>query len=457
MERLGCGTIRSVKLQKNVGRQNQPGPDEQQPDDMHEKIRSWVNHRGLQCKQDVGRYISDANAELNDIEDSEGLKKLQNRVTQIRNRVETEIKGRLEYDRNDLYALHKAVKEETKAFEEFRKASGLTRMAVYPTNFLQKWWWVIFCAVLEVIVNAFTLGDVIPTGILGASALMLTITAINILIGVLVIGNLWRERNHVLAWRKILGWMLILIFSVGIVGFNLAVGHLRDGMLMIDPTNLINPLDALRNDAWQRLMSDPIQYESFQSGLLVLAGLVFFGIASWKGYVSDDAYPGYGKNDRNLRKLINQFRIKLEEARRVIEIQHKKDVDELQDILYELDVKKAQWRNTMDRIIRVRQEYPANLRQYEADLKFLLAAYRTANRNIRTEPVPGFFDSLLPLDPDIMEPPIFEPREESNQGDIAEHIHKSIENVQMLYRNALLNYPSLEDISARGFNLTEEA
>ena len=154
--------------------------------------------------------------------------------------------------------------------------------------------------------------------------------------------------------------------------------------------------------------------------------------------------------------MINQFRIKLEEARRVIEIQHKKDVDELQDILYELDVKKAQWRNTMDRIIRVRQEYPANLRQYEADLKFLLAAYRTANRNIRTEPVPGFFDSLLPLDPDIMEPPIFEPREESNQGDIAEHIHKSIENVQMLYRNALLNYPSLEDISARGFNLTEE-
>lgn len=440
--------IREIAAER--GLKNQPSENEKQPDDMHERIKSWVHNRGLQCKRDVDHYISDANAELNDIEDNEGLDQLKSRVTQIRTRVELKIKSRLQNDRNDLHDIERAVDEETRDFEEFRNQAGLNRMAVYPTGFMRKWWLVFVFAALEVAVNAFMLGEVTPTGFLGAYSQMLIITAINILIGALVIGSLLRAQNHVAIWRKILSWTLMPVVTAGILMFNLAVGHLRDSTLMIDPAQLTHPSDVLTNDVWLRLVSNPVHYESFQSGLLVIAGFVFFSIAAWKGYGADDTYPGYGKRDRHYRKLTSRYQAQCRGKIGKLQDVTEKGVDELNEMLYEMRAKQAEWRNTTDRITRVREGYPENLRQYQRNLDSLLAAYRTANRNARTETAPDFFDSPISLDPDIMEPPIFEAREEPNWQGLNEHIAESIRHIQELYKKALPEYPTLEDIHRSG-------
>ena len=441
--------IREIAAKR--GRQNQPATAQQQPDDMYQKIRAWVNQRGLQCKHDINDHIADTVAELNDIEDQEGLEVQKDRVAEIRKNTMTEIENCRARDHNILYEFRKALTEETKDFEEFRQRANLTRMAVYPTNFFQKWWLVIVCFMVEVIFNAFVLADVTPTGFLGAISLMGLITAVNILIGALLIGSLLRARNHVNIKIAAPSLVLLFVIAAGILVFNLGVGHLRDSMIGIQQAQLSDSFEVLKNDAWARLASNHLHYESFQSLLLVIAGILFCSIAVWKGYQSDDAYPGYGKKDRHLRQLNKQYRNKLEKARRAIDAERLKAVNELQDLRYEMEVKKAQWRNSVDRIERIVTDYPAHLRQYQNDLDTILTAYCTANRETRTEPEPGFFDRPMSIDPDILTAPKFEPPEESNQKDLADHIHQAIQKVQTRHAEVLEQYPSLEEISAVGF------
>ena len=434
------------------GLQNQPTTAQQQPDAMYQKIPAWVNQRGLRCRHDINDHIADAVAELNDIEDQEGLEVQKNRVTEIRDNTEIDIENCRLRDCGILYELRKALTEETKDFEKFRKRANLTRMAVYPTNFFQKWWLVIACAMVEVLFNAFVLADVTPTGFLGAISLMGLITAVNILVGALLVGSLLlRAGHHINATIKAVSWVSLLVVMVGILIFNLGVGHLRDSMIGIQQAQLSDPFEVLRNDAWARLASNHLHYESFQSGLLVIVGLLFFSIAMWKGYRSDDFYPGYGKKDRHLRQLNRRYRGKLEEARSAIDAERLNAINELNDLRHEMETKKAQWRTTVDRIERIVTDYPAHLRQYQNDLDTLLTAYCTANRETRTEPEPGFFDKPMSIDPYILTAPKFEPPEESSQKDLADHIHQAIQNVQTLYAEALEQYSSLEDISAEGF------
>ena len=442
--------IREIAAKR--GQQNQPATAQQQPDDMYQKIRGWVNQRGLQCMSDINDHIADAVAELNDIEDQEGLEVQKNKVTEIRDNTKIDFDNCRSRDCGILYELRKALTEETKDFEEFRQRANLTRMAVYPTNFFQKWWLVIMCAMVEVLFNAFVLADVTPTGFLGAISLMGLITAVNILIGALLIGSLLlRAGHHINITIKALSWISLLVVTAVILIFNLGVGHLRDSMIGIQQAQLSDPFEVLRNDAWARLASNHLHYESFQSGLLVIVGFLFFSIAAWKGYRSDDAYPGYGKKDRHLRQLNRRYRGKLEEARSAIDAERVKAINELEDIRHEMEAKKAQWRNTVDRIERIVTNYAARLRQYQNDLDTLLTAYCTANRETRTEPDPEFFDKPMSIDPHILAAPKFEPPEESSQIDLANHIHQAIQNVQTLYAEALEQYPSLEDISAEGF------
>ena len=441
--------IREIAAKR--GQQNQPAAAQQEPDDTYRKILSWVNQRGLRCKHDINDHIADAVAELNDIEDQEGLEVQKDRVTEIGTKANINIENCRMRDHDLLYELRKALTEETKDFEEFRQRASLTRMAIYPTNFFQKYWLVMFCAVVEVIFNSFVLADVTPTGLLGAISLMALITAVNILTGALIIGSLLCQRNHIKITISICSWVLLLLFTVGIIIFNLGVGHLRDSMIGIQQAQFSDPLEIIRNDAWARLASNHLNYESFQSGLLVIVGILFFLIAAWKGYRSDDAYPEYGMKDRHLRQLNRRYRSKLEEARGAIDVARLKAVNELKDLRYEMEAKKAQWRNTIDRIERILTNYPAQLRQYRNDLDTLLTAYCAANRETRTEPEPRFFDIEMSIDPDILTTPKFEPPEEPNQRGLADHIHQMIQNVQALHTKALEQYPSLEDISAEGF------
>ena len=214
-----------------------------------------------------------------------------------------------------------------------------------------------------------------------------------------------------------------------------------------------DPFALLGNDTWPRMLSDPFGLESsFQSSLLVIVGVISFAIASWKGYQIDDPYPGYGRRDRQLNAIKDNYRRALKEAVDGIKGVYGDCVRKLEDIRHRLEVKKNKWKDLCDRGKRIVDEYPVNLRRYQDDLNYLIAAYRTENRRARDEPPPSYFGEPLKIDDAILVTPSFAPPPETSLEGIAAHINTAIEKIQAAYGDVSRKYQSLEDITAESFD-----
>ena len=247
-------------------------------------------------------------------------------------------------------------------------------------------------------------------------------------------------------------WLVIIVLIPLIGAFNLLVGHFRDSMQAAIGAVVTNPLSMLGNDALPRMVAEPFGLDSFQSSLLVLLGFLFFGIASWKGYQWDDPYPGYGRRHRQLDAIKDKYSGTLNKARDGIKAVYEDCISQLEDIRHRLEIKNTKWKDLCERGARIVREYPVNLRQYQYDLNYLIAAYRVENQRVRTEPSPRFFSERLEIDDELLIPPSFEPPPETSRQGVASRIHEAIERVQTAYRNAAQEYFSLEEITAEGFN-----
>ena len=433
------------------GAKNFPDSDAGEPDDVHYKILSWINLRGRRCREAVIRLLSDFDQELNKIKDDQELTIMEQKVAEVAEHGSIALNRRVADDRTELTRLETAVREGTAEYEKFRKTARLDRLPDYSgrRNAVSI---IVLCALIEVVLNASLLMEVNPFGLVGSAMQMGLIMAVNILSGALAMGYALRCRNLVSSFKRMVAWMTIILLVAFSGVFNLLVGHFRDSMQAALGNVVANPFVMLENDALPRLLADPFGLDSFQSYLLILLGLLFFGIVSWKGYQSDDPYPGYGRRDRLLNAIKNNYGDKLEEARHGIEGLYKDCKSELDDIRYSIEIKQSTWEDLCDRGARITAEYPINLRQYQDHLNYLLAAYRTENQQARTEPSPCFFSEQLQIDKDLLVPPSFEPPPKMKLEGITQHVHQAISQIQGIYRDALLEYRSLEEITAKSFD-----
>lgn len=440
------------EIGRERGERNFPPADQSEMDDIHIKTLAWVNRRGLQCRTDVNDQLADFVQQLNTQEDEEDITVLEHKVTEIANDARISFNQRVEHDRTELTRLKTAVREGTEEYERFREKAGLDRLPDYAgrRNALLV---ILFFATAETVLNASLLMEVSPFGLLGSFMQMGLITAVNILVGALVIGYALRCCNLINQTKKVSA-QVVMGISITLIGaFNLLAGHFRDSMqaVILDGISA-DPFAMLQNDALPRMMDAPFGLDSFQSILLVLLGMIFFGIASWKGYQSDDPYPGYGRRDRLLKGIKDNYRNALRKAQDGMKKEYDDCISELKDIRHRIEVKRTMWRDICDRGARIVEQYPANLRQYQEDLNYLIAAYRTGNQQVRTEPSPRFFNERLTVDPDILIPPSFQPPVQITMEGITHNIHEAITRTQKAYEDASREYRSLEDITAEGFN-----
>ena len=431
------------------GEKNQPPADAVDLDDIHLKIRRWVNQRGLQCHSDVSRHLSGLARQLTDIENQEDLTILEQKVDQEKGEAIIEINNRAKRGRDELAQPGKAVREGTREYEDFRVKAGLYRLPHEGRRAFVLSLIIIFFGVLETFLNAFLLMDVNPFGLLGGIAQMGLITAVNILIGALVVGFALRCRNLGRTTHRAAAWLVVIVIVPSIGGFNLLVGHFRDSMQAIGHS-AADPLTMLTNDTLQRMTSAPLGLDSFQSVLLVILGMLFFGIASWKGYQWDDPYPGYGRRHRQLKALNEEYRRVLEKAQdEVGQVYSDRKKLRLEDMRHRLEIKADKWKDLHERGERLVREYKLHVRQqYQDDLDYLIAVYRTENENVRSESRPRFFSERLKIDDGILQAPSFNHPRESRKEDVAKRIHDAIMHIQGVYETALEGFPSLEKVMA---------
>ncbi len=430
------------------GRKNLPAAEDDTWDGFESEIVDWVNRRGLVCRGNVSGHLSDLERELADMENDAELTILENRVGELEQEAGIALERGIDAGRTQLTEQEKEVIAGSTEFERFRRRSKLTRLVDYSHR-AKALWYIFGCFFAEIVLNASLLMDVNPFGLLGSTMQMGLISLVNVVFLGLVMGVLLRLRNHVAASGKTVAWLGIVLVVSLVLCFNLAVGHYRNSMQATLDDQSADIL-AMGNDVLQRLVAGPFDLASFQTALLVLLGAMCFGIGAWKWYQRDDAYPGYGRLERELKSKKDAYKEVYHREEETLRGIHEGFQEELRDMRHKLVVKQSKWKETCRRGDRIVEDYPTHLGQYQHDLDYLLAAYRTANRNTRRTPTPPHFAADVPVDDAFLRPPSFNPPQETSLSGVAEKVNGAITALQDEYRDARREYRTLEALTKRG-------
>jgi len=431
---------------RHLGTENQPPPGANSLDAAESNIVDWINYRARRCREDISAHLSDLERDLADKEDSQELEILEHEVSKIRNEAKTSLEQTVNKGRNDLMTPENDVRVGSQDFDAFRLRSRLTRLADYSHRSGKTLLYIGGCWVIELFLNGSLLMEVNAFGLLGSIMQMGLISAVNVLALGLTMGALLRQRNHIAISRQVCAWLGIVLLIGLIFCFNLAVGHFRDSMQAIlnDPSA---DFLTLGNDALQRVLADPFGLDSFQSAFLAVLGLICFAFASWKWFQYDDPYPDYGPRDRQLKEKTALYIEAYNGAQDALKKKHEDYVSRLEDIRHRLQIKQSLWLQVCTRGQHLVDNYPINLHQYQLDLNYLLRAYRSANQSTRTEPAPDHFSREEKVDSEVLEPPSFNPPDETSIKGVADRVHAAITELQNVYREAAGKYLTLEEVT----------
>ena len=427
------------------GKRNQPGADETLPDEMYRKIESWVAKRALDCKEAVGKYIRGELAQLHDLgiswqkENPEiGLEAV---VTQRRQNLRT-------MSAQSVSDVDKQRAEYEEAFRDlgsFRQRHRLSRVADYPSSQVAHWLWVPVAGIVESFAGANLLGSVSRGGVIEGWMVALVLTVVNVLLGIGA-GRIWRFTHYDWGLKKLFAYVLGVLCAIAALVWNDVAGHVRDVYVLAENTGALETTDEAFAAAYRTMMERPLPWESLPSAGLALVGIAVFILTAFKSYTADDPFPGYGARHRKVDSLHGRYQDDLKGA--LDELKAARDeanvrIEEFKD-RYEMD--RAGWNSALDRLRMVVDEYPANLRQYDKDLAYLLAAYRTANLAGRKAKPPLFFDMEPTIDKKVLQPPEFSIPDPPDWGDIPNKAEVGIARVEKTYEELRTQYRMLDRV-----------
>lgn len=432
---------------RKQGAQNRPSANEPRGEGIPASIIAWVNRRGLICRQNVSRYLSDLERNLADKEDLEQLQILEQEVGEILGDAEIALEQKVGECLNRLHVPEQELREENLDFNEFRRESGLRRLPDYSHR-KSAFRYVLGFFLFELLLNAAMLMEVNAFGLLGSIVLMSLIGLVNVGIMAWCMGGVLRQLSHVQVTRKRVYSVLAIAIPVAVVAFNLAVGHFRDSMQAVlgDPDA---DIFGVGGDTFERLGSGLVAFDSFQSALLALLGCLFFGVAAWKWLDRDDRFPDYGRRHRRLKEKTATYVKHYDGAQQAL----KRTLDDFQsrlkDIRQRLVIKQSQWREQCKQGERIVREFPTNLLQYQHDLNALLGEYYTANCSKRTEPAPAWFSDRIGVDSEIFEAPTFNPPEQTSLKGVGDKVDEAISVLQSMIKESMRRIHTLESVLAQ--------
>jgi hypothetical protein len=178
--------------------------------------------------------------------------------------------------------------------------------------------------VFESFANSVFLARANEGGILGAYTIAFGISFANLVPPLFFFGPFSRNFQHVRPARRVLAGLATCLFLLLALVLNLGVAHYREvaGQLIGD-----GGVEVV-----QRMTEAPLSLQEAQSWLLFVIGLIFSFIAFFDGWKLDDAYPGYGKLDRILRKARKDYRRERDEVTEELEEILRQALDQLRQI-----------------------------------------------------------------------------------------------------------------------------
>ena len=228
--------------------------------------------------------------------------------------------------------------------------------------------------------------------------------------------------------------------------WNDVAGHVRDVYVFAEKTGALEAPDEAFATAYRTMIERPLPWESLPSAGLALVGIAVFVLTSYKMYTADDSFPGYGVRHRKLEALRGRYQDDLNDALAELETARNEANVAIVEIKDRYQMDRAGRESALDKLRMVVDAYPVNLRQYNKDLAYLLAAYRGANLAARTAPPPPFFDIEPTIDEDLVQPPDFTVPAPPEWGDIPNKTQAGFARVEETYAQLLTRYQMLDRV-----------
>ena len=427
------------------GKRNQPGTDENLPDAIYQKIENWVRKRALDCKEEVGKYISE---ELATLHDSRSFWEKQNPEIDLDALVVQrcqDLHAKADQSVSDLDKQRAEYEEAARDLKDFRQQHRLSRVAHYPSSQFAHWLWIPVAGIAETFAGANLLGSVSRGGVIEGWMVAAVLTLVNILLGAWA-GRVWRSTHYDWSFVKLFAYAQGVVSAAIALVWNDVAGHVRDVYVLAEKTGALEAPDAAFASAYRTMIDRPLPWESLQSAGLALVGIAVFVLTAYKAYTADDTFPGYGPRHRKSEALRGHYQDDLNDALEDLESTRNETNVAIDEIKNRYEIDRAAWEAARDRLRMIVDHYPVNLRQYNKDLAYLLAAYRDANLAARTAAPPCFFDVEPTIDEDVLQPPEVPLPDAPEWGDIPEKAQAGFERVQDTYAQLRARYQMLDRV-----------
>jgi hypothetical protein len=436
------GTARSLKLRERAAeaaRLGQPSADSQNFDAAEYSV---VHEIEADSKESVSNYLEDQKAyaeRARDISSDAAIAKLKNVARDARSAFEGAVKS----GKSEFFEVVRDLREVEADLSYFRQAHSLRRPAMNQGKMKSALVLLLFVLAVEALLNGYFLAKGNSFGLAGGVFEALFIAAMNIFVG-FIVGRLvmpWIIYRNIAA--QILAVVGTLVYLAVAIGFNLAVAHYRTAM--ID-----NPFDAAAI-AYQTLRSDPAGLHDLEGWALLAMGFAFSLVAAYKGFNSDDPYPGYGRRVRASQNALDDFndlKEELLEKLESIKVQSERGMDEA---IRSLSSRAGEHANIAAKSAARRQELLSHFSHLQASGRALLQLYRDENIKCRTDGVfPKRFSEEWQFSaPNIEHIAIVAPLPPSAEVDAKEALKEATNQRDSLhegYREAMKVYGDIENI-----------
>lgn len=361
------------------------------PDTHEVALRSQAD--GLVSKEQGSFDAAVADSDRSTLDANSKLVELRSDIAQALtdDTVLTRVGAELAGDRTALVDATAARIRAEVAWRGFRATNGITDMANYPESHIWHWAIIIALAFVETLANAFFYKN--DSGLLGGFFVALAVAVVNM--GTSAgLGTLFRRKNLSEPSQKYFGWACLAIFLPLTLFFNSLFAAFRSAFeAASDPGDAGQLRDAFQT-AWAEAggaFAGRFHFGDLSSFLLFMTGLILSMIAFWKGYTSDDPYPGYSRRDKVLKAARD-----VETKRQDLIKQKLKDFlvthrNHVQGLSGQTGTMITMLSHRTSALGHAKRALEANTAAIERDYHLVLDAYRQANLAIRGTPPPTYF------------------------------------------------------------------
>jgi hypothetical protein len=181
---------------------------------------------------------------------------------------------------------------------KFKDTNGIDREPHYPVSYGYHYAIVLLIILAESGCNMYFFSKGSELGLLGGLLQSSLVSLVNVSVALVVGRFAYRALHHTKGVLVVAGVLAAILHLCVMVAFNLLTAQYRD-LLAVDPSRALEL-------SLSSTLENPFKV-SFDSIMLFTLGVAAALLGLYKGYTSDDPYPGYGKIHKRFRAKENEF------------------------------------------------------------------------------------------------------------------------------------------------------